>query len=694
MVLCADEPRRRQRRSDQLIRYLPIAILLAAFWLVQWAIGLTSASWLVLATKGIYPTALVGAAAGWGCWPAKWLGMAGKSRIRFWCTATALGVGIVSSATFCLAAAGFLSHPVAIVLLAAGIVLGLVGISRSLDLPAPGQDEAAAADARHWTLKAAFLTPLVVPLATAIYGTTLPPGLLWSGEGRGYDVLEYHLQVPREYFEAGRLHFLPHNVYGSFPQQVEIMYLLLMYLHGSAHEAAIPAQILHASFGALTVVALATWTVAGWTRVLVLLTVGTVPWVGYLACLAYVELGMLFLAAVAGGILWAGLCGRQALDWRSALAAGLCAGWAGGCKYTAIVFVPVAMLVAGLAAWAVRTGAQLKRQERLGRLRLVPAAAFPVGALAALCPWLIRNAVLTGNPVYPFAYGWFDGKAWSAEQAEQWARGHRLPAEQSGLTSRARIAFDELLGSGMYGPAIWVLGLAAVFRSRSRRVVFPVGWVLVLLATWTLTTRMPGRFAVAVIVPLALLLDELALPTAAASGRQRLSCFVWLGLAAGAGLLNDWKLFSLLKAESTAWQRQTGVPLPQMAGRVDVMVQANPINAALAQAAGRTWLVGEARAFYVTCPAYYAVVFSRDPWLEFCASEDPRACVDWLRTRGVTHVVFSWSEIERLRSSYDFKPLVTREWVSRLAEVGLPLRSRQADAFGRPVIEIYEVLPE
>ena len=32
----------------------------------------------------------------------------------------------------------------------------------------------------------------------------VPPGLLWGDEPNGYDVVEYHLQVPRKWYEAGR----------------------------------------------------------------------------------------------------------------------------------------------------------------------------------------------------------------------------------------------------------------------------------------------------------------------------------------------------------------------------------------------------------------------------------------------------------------------------------------------------------
>ena len=43
-------------------------------------------------------------------------------------------------------------------------------------------------------------------LSIAAVGALLPPGMLWHpDEPHGYDVVEYHLQIPREWYEAGRI---------------------------------------------------------------------------------------------------------------------------------------------------------------------------------------------------------------------------------------------------------------------------------------------------------------------------------------------------------------------------------------------------------------------------------------------------------------------------------------------------------
>ena len=82
-------------------------------------------------------------------------------------------------------------------------------------------------------------------IALAILATCLPPGILWAEEGSGYDVLEYHLAVPRAFHERGSITFLPHNVYSNFPLASEMLLLLMMTLHGDAIESAFLAKMVN-----------------------------------------------------------------------------------------------------------------------------------------------------------------------------------------------------------------------------------------------------------------------------------------------------------------------------------------------------------------------------------------------------------------------------------------------------------------
>ena len=98
---------------------------------------------------------------------------------------------------------------------------------------------------------------LAVPfLVLALVGAMVPPGMLWTPlEPHGYDVVEYHLQVPREWYEAHHIGRLHHNVFSYFPFIVEMHYLLAMHLLGGPWAGMYLAQLMHLAFMILTVLA-------------------------------------------------------------------------------------------------------------------------------------------------------------------------------------------------------------------------------------------------------------------------------------------------------------------------------------------------------------------------------------------------------------------------------------------------------
>src|SRR5436189_6309600 len=49
-----------------------------------------------------------------------------------------------------------------------------------------------------------------------------------------YDVREYHLQAPKEWFQNGRIEFLPHNIYANMPLGSELNSVWAMSLIGGA----------------------------------------------------------------------------------------------------------------------------------------------------------------------------------------------------------------------------------------------------------------------------------------------------------------------------------------------------------------------------------------------------------------------------------------------------------------------------
>src|SRR5439155_1557247 len=190
-------------------------------------------------------------------------------------------------------------------------------------------------------------------------GALVPPGILWGDEPHGYDVLEYHLQLPREWYELHRIVPLHHNVFSYFPTAMEMHYLLAMQLRHGPWAGAYLAQLMHVSVCALSVLAVyaAARTFAEKPpAILAAIAMANVPWVWLLAPVGYNEgalilfttlaLAWLFCrgdACVAGGAAAnsstlrvdrdAGIAPTRRNHW---LLAGVMAGFACGVKLTAV----------------------------------------------------------------------------------------------------------------------------------------------------------------------------------------------------------------------------------------------------------------------------------------------------------------------------------------------------------------------
>ncbi|RME37345.1 MAG: hypothetical protein D6788_09685, partial [Planctomycetota bacterium] len=383
-----------------------------------------------------------------------------------------------------------------------------------------------------------WLWLITVPfLLSALLASSAAPGLLWKEEGFGYDVLEYHLQVPKEDFLEGRITYRPHNVYAAFPSNVEMLYLLGMVIVDDPWEAGTTAQAIHLLLGVLTVAAV--WTAAReWSPragTLAAVTLGTVGWLPYLSGLAYVEHGLLFFAAASAAALIRAGTGKDSMRWT--VIAGVLAGLSAGCKYTGLPMVVVPLTVAILFADYDRAFRGIVGRSFLRRMRgrhrdiaraetgdpddendehariprcLARAALFLAAALASLSPWLIRNLAWTGNPVFPLVNTVFRGEppGWGAEETDHWDRSHRPPVEESSAARRFAAWWRRIAGDPdqRFGPAILLLAAAALVGRRVSRMDIALASVVLLQAVvWTFFTHVYARFAVVMLPFLALL---------------------------------------------------------------------------------------------------------------------------------------------------------------------------------------------
>lgn len=647
---------------------------------------------VVFVTNAGVSFAIILAGLGLGQLIASALRFEAPSAATHYVVATALGMGGLSLLVLGLGMAGIMNRGIWIGIIAAldGIAIWMAVRQYRTVTPVDSAAEASTSMMRWIALLPALF------LAFGILAAAMPPGILWPAEGSGYDVLEYHLGAPRDYFDAGRITYLPDNVYSNFPFNVEMLYLLSMMLHGDPVRAVYTAKILNLLLGVLAVLAIwrAGARVSGDSGIAAAVLAGCVPFLVYLSGVAYVENGMLFFASTAL-LVALGLRDRSDGIWRRSLIAGLLAGFAAGCKYTALP-----MIAAPLVVFAVIEAFRCKTS------RLSPFIML-FGTMLALAPWLTKNLVATGNPVFPLASRWFgysDG-VWDSGAEQRWIDGHRPQEAASTLGHRFTKLKDQLLISRQFGPII-PMGIASIIgltcanvirrrrtqadasAARARQLVGASGvLVAIALYVWMFHTHLVDRFAVVLIAPCAL--ASAAMLIRVLNGRRVLFAAIVLAVI---GLSNVWQTWRLFSNESVSYLALNAFGCTDclIAGESPIYPHVQAINQLLAEG-GRVLVVGDARSFYLDDGADCCVVFNRNSFAD--AAADPSVDVlNWLRTHGYSYVYVDWIEMHRLRSTYGFWPSITPALFEHLHEAGMqPVRSFSYEPGMRPYATLFAV---
>jgi hypothetical protein len=297
-------------------------------------------------------------------------------------------------------------------------------------------------------------------------------------------VVEYHLQVPREWYESGRIEPLKHNVFSYFPFNVEMHYLLAMHLKGGPWAGMYMAQLMNLIMIGLSVTAL-----IGIAKPQAAIVAGAVPWMMLLGSVAYNECGLLLFGTLSLG--WA----IRANALRDYLLAGALAGFACGTKPTA---VPMLLLAVPIAL-----SFPLSLRERAG-VRAV--AGYLVAGVITFSPWLIRNTFWTGNPVFPEAMPVFGRAHFSEAQAVRWTQAH---SDRPG--DRTTAPWKQVLADWRYGFVFIPLAIAAAFLGRQRTSRFLIAIIIVQSVFWIWFTHVQGRFLVLAIPIAAMLIGQVEL---------------------------------------------------------------------------------------------------------------------------------------------------------------------------------------
>lgn len=521
-------------------------------------------------------------------------------------------------------------------------------------------------------------------LALLVVAACCPPGTIWRVEALGYDVLSYHLQIPREWVAAGGMVELEHNVYAYLPGLMEAAYTALMSMRGGeAINSVYTCQLFHASFAVLASFAVASLlrayvtqgvAVAGGALVLL------VPWVIVTGSMAYNEMVVVAFAAVGLRL----VTGNDKPCGRTGVAIGLLAGAATLAKLTGAF--TVALPLGALLVWRLL-------KDRPLRSALSPTLLCVAVGFAALSPYLVRNAAWTGNPVFPFAGEALGYGHWDEARAERWDAAHMLDepwGERFGAVWRQAIGNT---GYGAWGggetpteskniarfategglPVLWIaagLGLALGFMNRKTRWLSAVLAVMLVgqFVWWLSMTHLQSRFLVVAIVPLCAgaglllgFLDKWKIGSSLTVGR--LVAGGLGGVLVVVSLTTTWSQTTLLatpdgqRPSAPLWLLVDGLPAPH---GTDVM-QDLPLKALPDDS--KVMVVGNNQSlFYIDRDMVYASAFDASPITAMLGvSQAPDELARRLRADGVTHLWLGYSELDRLHATYGFDASVTTD---------------------------------
>jgi hypothetical protein len=535
----------------------------------------------------------------------------------------ALGLGLLALGLFALAAAHALSTVSAAILLGA---LAAAGATERRGWKAPFAEAPAAAKAGLWLLAGVLALFALVP-------------------PHQYDSLVYHLTLPEAYARAGGFTWPRQLVYSHFPQNAELLFTL-----GALWKSELFSQLLMSYAALLT----AAWLFEA-------LREDGRPGAGALAALLLLsQTAVMLLSSTSYNeplvMLWttgALLCfAKDKLD-----LAAVFAGLALGAKYYA--GVPAAALTLILA----------------GRGRAGAALRFALVAAAVWSPWLVKNALVVGNPVFPFLYKLFPmtNTGWTAQTAAGYFEvfteyGHRkgvlldllnLPGLL--LVNGASVGGGmDVLGNYGWDLLFWCLPLAVWTGRKEKLARLALVFSGLYLAGWYLT-GIVLRFLVALAPALCLLAAR------GLSGLwEKLSAPGRKALAAAVGALGAAHLLLFFFVHGVFG---SGRYLTALESREEFLSRLEYYPCARA-AAGRLpqndkiLIVGEQRGYYVEQEAVATTVHGPNPYVDWAnESKDAKALKDKLRSEGFSHLLVVPSEFRRLAPAIgDFSEKGAANW--------------------------------
>jgi hypothetical protein len=223
-------------------------------------------------------------------------------------------------------------------------------------------------------------------------GTIAYIALLASVPPVDRDALTHHLFIPKLFLLHGGIYEISHIPFSYYPMNLDLLYLIPLAFNND-----IAPKFIHFAFALITAFMIfrylyrRTGPACAWLGALFFLTL---PVIVRLSSTVYVDLGLIcfFFAALLYLFDWI----ESGFRPRPLIISGIFCGLALGTKYNGLVGLFLLGLFVPFVYARVRAGTRYVSLKAAAW-----GALFVLVSLLVFSPWMVRNVVWTGNPVYP-----------------------------------------------------------------------------------------------------------------------------------------------------------------------------------------------------------------------------------------------------------------------------------------------------
>ena len=213
------------------------------------------------------------------------------------------------------------------------------------------------------------------------------------------DALIHHLAVPKLYLRHGGFYEIPGMPFSYYPMNLDLLYIIPLYFGND-----IVPKLIHFIFALLTAGLLFGYLRRRLNDLYALFGVVfflSIPIIVKLSITVYVDLGLIFFSTAALLLLLKWLESRFQL--RFLILSAVSCGLAMGTKYNGLItFFLVTLFVPFLYS-------RFGEKKSHGLTRTVGfTCVFVFTALLIFSPWMLRDYMWTGNPIYPLYDHWFN----------------------------------------------------------------------------------------------------------------------------------------------------------------------------------------------------------------------------------------------------------------------------------------------